>query len=306
MNYGYYPGCSLHSTGAEYDASFRAVSSRLGIALKEVPGWICCGTSPAHSSSHLLATSLPIKNLILAGHAGLKELAVPCAACFSRFKAAIFEVGGDKKLKREVEDVIGSPFTNSVGVIHPLEMIDKIEPQIIKENTKKDLSELKIVCYYGCLLTRPPKVAQFDDCEYPMSMDRILKKCGVDVLDWSYKTDCCGATFSLTETNAVIDLTYKILENAKAVGASAVAVACPLCHANLDTRQAEVEAKYNVRFDIPILYFTQVLGLAFGLEPRDLGLNKHIVSPERLLGKIVDSGQRTDSRGKNGNCTTNG
>lgn len=283
MNYGYYPGCSLHSTGAEYDASFRAVSALLGITLKEVPDWICCGTSPAHSSSHLLATSLPVKNLLLTRKAGLKEITVPCAACFSRFKTALFEIDRDSKLKKEVEDVVGSRFTNSIGIIHPLEVIDKLGPEIIKQNTKKNLSGLKMVCYYGCLLTRPPKVTLFDSCEYPMSMDRVITKCGVNVLDWSYKTDCCGATFSLTETDAVIDLTYKILENAKAVGADAIAVACPLCHANLDTRQAEVEAKYGTRFDIPILYFTQVIGLAFGVDPKKLGLGKHLVSTESVV-----------------------
>lgn len=289
--YGYYPGCSLHSTGAEYDLSFRVVCEKLNLKLSEVPNWICCGTSPAHSSSHLLASSLPIKNLMLAEQAGLKELAVPCAACFSRFKIALHEIESDPKLGKDVEDVIGNKFKGATKVLHPLEIIDKIDPATIKKNITKNLSGLKVVCYYGCLLTRPPKAMAFsagggDNHEYPMSMDRILKKLGVNVLDWSYKTDCCGATFTLTETDAVLTLSNKILENAKAVGADAIVVACPLCHANLDTRQAEIETKYKTKYGIPILYFTQVLGLAFGVEPKKLGLHKHLVNPDRVLEKV--------------------
>jgi heterodisulfide reductase subunit B len=286
MKYGYYPGCSLHSTGAEYDHSFKAVCTHLGIELEEVPGWVCCGTSPAHASSHLLATALPIKNLALAEYAGLSEIAVPCAACFSRFKTALYETNQDAKLSEEVKEIIGSAYQNKIKVLHPLEVFDKLDAKTIKENVKKNISGMKVVCYYGCLLTRPPKAMHFDDVEYPMSMDRVLEKCGATVLDWSYKTDCCGATFSLTETDAVLKLTNKILENAKAVGANAIAVACPLCHANLDTRQAEIEEKYQVQYGIPILYFTQAMGLAFGLEPKALGMNKHLVPTEPVLVSI--------------------
>lgn len=284
--YGYYPGCSLHSTASEYDISFRAVAPMLGMELKEVPGWVCCGTSPAHASSHLLAVALPIKNLSMAENAGYPEIAVPCAACFSRFKIALHETSQKPKLMDEVKEIIGSPFQGKVKVLHPLEIINKIDPKTIKESVKKDMAGLKVACYYGCLLTRPPKAVLFDDCEYPMSMDQIMDKCGATVLDWSYKTDCCGATFALTETDAVLNLTNKIMENAKAVGANAIAVACPLCHANLDTRQAEIEVKYQKQYDLPILYFTQIMGLAFGIESAKLGLAKHLVPTEPALANI--------------------
>jgi len=286
VRYGYYPGCSLHSTGSEYDHSFKAVCEKLGIELEEVPGWVCCGTSPAHASSHLLAVALPIKNLALAEYASINEVAVPCAACFSRFKVSLHEIQEDHKLNEEVKEIIGSAFQNKVKVIHPLEVFDRLEPKVIKESITKDLAAMKVVCYYGCLLTRPPKAMVFDEPEYPMSMDRVLERCGATVLDWSYKTDCCGATFALTETDAVLTLTQKILENAKAVGANAIAVACPLCHTNLDTRQTEIEAKYQTQYGIPILYFTQVMGLAFGLEPKKLGMFKHLVPTEPVLATI--------------------
>ena len=127
---------------------------------------------------------------------------------------------------------------------------------------------------------------QFDECEYPMSMDQILRSLGIATVDWSYKTDCCGGAFSLTETDIVLTLTRSILEEAKAVGANAIAVACPLCHANLDTRQVEIEQKYDARYGLPIFYFTQLMGLAFGIPPDKLGLHKHFVATEELLREI--------------------
>jgi heterodisulfide reductase subunit B len=274
--YAYYPGCSLHSTGSEYDKSFKLVAKKLGIELEEVPGWICCGTSPAHSSSHLLSIALPVKNLALVESMMSEKVVVPCAACYSRFKFAVYEMNQDKKLAEDVKEVIGSSFQNKVKVLHPLEIISTLPAQVLRGSVKEKFNDLKVVCYYGCLLTRPPKVMQFDDVEYPMTMDKILEDIGFDVLDWSYKTDCCGASFALSETDAVLTLTHKILDNAKAVGANAIAVACPLCHANLDTRQTEINAKYNTTYNIPIYYFTQLTGLAFGFNQKELGITKHL------------------------------
>lgn len=277
--YAYYPGCSLHSTGSEYDSSFKLVAKKLGIELEEVPGWVCCGTSPAHSSSHLLSISLPVKNLSLVESMG-KDVVVPCAACYSRFKFAIYEMDNDKGLAEDVKEVIGSSFQNKVKTLHPLEIFAKIPASVLQDNvlTQKAFGEgLKTVCYYGCLLTRPPKVMQFaDDVEYPMTMDKVLENVGCEVLDWSYKTDCCGASFALSETDAVLTLTQKILKNAKEVGAQGIAVACPLCHANLDTRQTDINTKYNTDYNIPIYYFTQLMGLAFGYTNKELGINKHL------------------------------
>lgn len=297
MKIGYYPGCSLHSTGAEYDVSFRAVCEQLDIQLEEVPDWLCRGTSPAHSTSKLLSLALPIKNLALAEAADQTEVVVPCAACFSRFKIALHETADDEKLSEEIKEVISSPFKRSVKILHPLEIFVRMDPKALKEKVKQDLSHLKVVCYYGCLLTRPPRAMQFakrsgvptdvgDDCEYPMTMDRVLDAMGIPVLDWSYKTDCCGGSFALSETDVVLPLTQKISENAKALGANVISVACPLCQTNLDTRQTEIEEKYQTQYGIPIFYFTQLMGLAFGLAPDELGVSKHLVSTEAVLSSM--------------------
>jgi len=283
LSYAYYPGCSLHSTGSEYDVSFRAVCEKLSVGLKEIEGWVCCGTSPAHCTSKLLSLALPFKNLCLAEKMGMSSIVAPCAACFARLKGAIHAVGEKPELEEKIADAIGEQLPTSVNVVHPLEIFSNGVD--VADAVTQELSELKVACYYGCLLTRPAKVMQFDEAEYPTSMDNLLRAVGVTTLDWSYKTDCCGGALSLTETDVVLKLTRDILDDAKAVGANAIAVACPLCHANLDTRQEEIEQKYETQYGMPIFYFTQLMALAFGVPPGELGLKKHFVAAEGLLSQ---------------------
>jgi heterodisulfide reductase subunit B len=282
--YAYYPGCSLHSTGAEYDVSFRAVCEKLGIDIKEIKGWICCGTSPAHCTSRLLSLALPFENLCLAEKMGMTDLVAPCAACFARLRTAIYEANEDPEIAGQISEALDKPLPKSVNVLSPLEIFSNREG--IAEAVTRQLHELKVVCYYGCLLTRPSKVMQFDECEYPMAMDELLRSLGITTLDWSYKTDCCGGALAMTRTDVVLKLTHDILEEAKAIGANAIAVACPLCHVNLDTRQVEVEREYGAQYGLPIFYFTQLMALAFGTPPDKLGLQKHFVSADELLSGV--------------------
>ena len=287
MKYAYYPGCSLHSTAKEYDTSLRLVCEKVGIELEEVKSWICCGSSWAHPTSKLLSLALPLKNLAEIEKSGFSEVIVPCVECFSRFKAALYEIADEPKLAAEVEGIIEHKFKDETKVYHPLDILSgDTKLSKLTELTKNDLSELKVVCYYGCLLTRPPKVTQFDDCEYPQSMDKILHAVGVPTLDWSYKTDCCGASFALTRTDIVLKLSHDILEGAKSVGADAIVVACPMCHSNLDTREEEIEEKYQVAYHLPIIYFTQLLGLAFDIPAEKLLLKSHLVDTEDVLEKV--------------------
>jgi heterodisulfide reductase subunit B len=282
MKFGYFPGCSLHSTAVEYDESFRAVAERLGMTLEEIKDWICCGSSPAHVASHLLSVALPIHNLMLAESAGYSQVAVPCAACYSRFKKAIHEMEENPRLAKDVEDVIEGRFERKSRPLHPLEILSARLDDLTSAVVRKP-PNIRVACYYGCLLVRPPEVMAFDECEYPMSMDNVLRAVGYETIDWSSKTDCCGASLTLSQTDVVLDLTHDILEEAKALRADAIAVACTICHLNLDSRQSEVEAKYATRYRIPVLYFTQLVGLALGIEPKKLGIHRHLVNPLPLL-----------------------
>lgn len=282
--YAYYPGCSLHSTGSEYDVSFRAVCEKLGIEIQEIKDWICCGTSPAHCTSRLLSLALPYQNICLAEKMGMTDIVAPCAACFARLKTAMHEAAEDPKVAGQIQEVLDMPLPESMNVVSPLEIF--CDGVSLAEAVTRPLPELKVACYYGCLLTRPSKIMQFDECEYPMAMDNLLRSMGITTLDWSYKTECCGGALAMTRTDVVLKLTHDILEEAVAVGANAIAVACPLCHVNLDTRQEEVEKEYNVRYGLPIFYFTQLMALAFGIGADKLGLKKHFVSADELLAGI--------------------
>ncbi|MFQ6033609.1 MAG: CoB--CoM heterodisulfide reductase iron-sulfur subunit B family protein, partial [Candidatus Bipolaricaulia bacterium] len=211
-------------------------------------------------------------------------MTVPCASCFSRFRNALHEVDQDPKLRKRIAEAVDYDFSKGPKVDSLLTtMTDRVGYDRIRQAVTKPLAGLKVVSYYGCLLTRPPEVTGEEHYEYPTNMDRLMEALGAESLDWSYKTECCGSSLSLTQLPIALEMSRKILENAKEVGAEAIVVACPLCHANLDLRQRQIAEGTHEEFDLPILYFTQVMGLAFGLEPRRLGLEKHFVDPLPLL-----------------------
>ncbi len=282
MSYAYFPGCSLHATGIDYDESTRAVARALDVELLEVPDWSCCGSTPAHSTDELLAAALPARNLIAAKTVA-QEMVVCCSACFSRFKFAQKHIEEKEGLRARVAEMMPVEEIRDMKVRHLIDvLVHDVGLEKVAEAKQRDL-DLKVVCYYGCLLTRPPKITEFDDTEDPHYMDDLLEAAGMETIPWPYKTECCGATFSLTRTEIVLRLAGEILQMAKEVGADCISVACPLCHANLDLRQEDVEKECGVKYRIPVFYFTQLLGLAFGLDKGELGIGRAMVSPEKLL-----------------------
>ncbi len=282
LKYAYYPGCSLHATAVDYNESTLAVAEALGIEMEEVPNWSCCGSTPAHCTDELLATALPAKNLIAAKSIA-EEMIVCCAACFSRFKFAQKHLKEKDTLRAKVAEMMPVEEAESVKVRHLIDvLVQDVGLEKVAERKQRDLG-LKVACYYGCLLTRPPKVTCFDDAEDPHFMDDLLRAAGMKTVDWPYKTECCGATFSLTQTEIVLRLSADILQMAKEAEVDCISVACPLCHANLDMRQEDIAKKMGVKYDIPIFYFTQLLGMAFGLEGNKLGIGRSLVSCKKLL-----------------------
>jgi len=276
----YYPGCSLHSTAAEYDQTVRAVAQALDLELVEPPGWICCGSSPAHSTDHLLATVLPMRTLATVEQMGLDTVTAPCSACFARMKTAAHTVAHDGHMAQEVEAQIGYAYRGTVTVQHLLDtLVDRVGLDKIEAGVKKPLTGLKVACYYGCLVTRPPQITQAEHPEYPMKMDYLVRALGAEPIHWSYKTDCCGGALSLTQTPLALEMTRKILQNAHDCGADVIAAVCPLCHVNLDARQGQI----GLEFQMPILYVTQLMSLALGLEPKLAALDKNMVPPEPVL-----------------------
>jgi len=284
----YFPGCSLHGTSKEYDLSTKAVFNKLGVSLHEPEGWGCCGTTPTHSTDHFLSTLLPMKNIALIKEEGLDNVTTPCPSCFLRMRVALKETKEDKDLRERVSKEIPNLSYNGMKVEHLLNTVtEKIGYQQVASKVIHPLKGLKVVCYYGCIITRPPKITEVKDFEYPTNMDRLMKVLGITSLDWSYKTRCCGVSLGITQLPIALELSRKILKNAKGVGADAIVVACPLCHVNLDARQKQIEEEYKEEFNLPIIYFTQLMGLAFGLKSEGLGLDKHFVDPLPLLNRIA-------------------
>jgi heterodisulfide reductase subunit B len=286
MRFAYFPGCSLSSSGYDYNLSFRFVAQALGIDLVEVKDWVCCGASSAHAVSRLLSIALPVLNLSHAEKDGFTKLIAPCLACLSRFKTANVELEHDTSLREKIHQIFDSNYQGKVRVYHPLEVFLEMGLDKIQARVQKKLTGLNIACYYGCILTRPPKIAQFDNAEDPQSMDSIVSILGATPISWSFKTECCGTSMTLTHSDIVLKLSNDILREAKEAGANAIAVCCPLCQANLDGRQRQIEEAYNIRYGIPILYITQLMGLAFGAFPKEVGIQKLITSPCEALGSV--------------------
>lgn len=284
MKYGYFPGCSLEGLSTAYDLSVRSLFEQLNVTFEDLPDWICCGTLVTSSVSSLLGLATPLWNIAQAKKAGYDRLVTPCSACLYHFKSAAKQVQEKPDILVDVETILGLPLSNSPPAIHPLELLstDLFESRI-KTLVKRDLFNLKLVSYYGCHISRPASVMQFDDPENPQSMDRLLGWAGVQVLDWSGKVNCCGAHISVVKPEIMVDLCAKLFENALEAGADAIVVACPMCHANLDTRQDLIGDQLGYSLDMPVLYFSQILGYAIGLEPERLGFNKHIINPLPLM-----------------------
>lgn len=287
MTLAYYPGCSLHKSSGEFDVATRNMLGVLGVEYREVPDWTCCGSTPAHMMDHLLAQSLAARNLRQAATVG-DELLAPCPSCYQREKNAELEIHENDAFRAEVNEVLDEPYTGRVKCYSLPEYLMKfVGEEKIASLVKTDLSQLKVVPYYGCLLARPLDLVGDVDQEQPMAMDLLLQAAGADVKWWNYKTECCGASVGMPKSEIQRKLSGKVLEQAVAAGADAIVVCCPLCHVNLDLKQAQVNKALGTDYKVPILYLPQVLGLALGLSEKDVQLNKNIVDPRPLLKRAV-------------------
>jgi len=286
MKIGYYPGCSLHATAREFDMSLKAIAPPLGIELSEIDDWSCCGATSAHATNHLLALTLAARNLALAEEQGHKTLVAPCAACYSRLATAHHEIAEDAALGSKVSGIIDrASFRNTVKVQSIAEVLRDGEAAI-KEKATRKLAGLKVACYYGCLLVRPAAVTGFDDVEMPSSMETAVAACGATAVDWRMKLECCGGGFSMSRTASVLRLGRAIIDDARAAGAHAIAVACPMCHSNLDFRQSAMSRGDDGK-EMPILFITQLVGLGIGIAPEELGLKRHFVDTAPVMQQIA-------------------
>jgi heterodisulfide reductase subunit B len=286
MRYAYYPGCSAESTARDMHQSTLAVAKALGIDLVEPKGWTCCGATAGHQTDRLLAVSLPAANLSKVQDLKL-DMMVNCAACYSRMKVANHEITAHPSIRKGVREALDRDYDGSVKVRHLLEvLLEDVGLPAIKRAVKRPLNGLKVACYYGCLLVRPPKVLKFDDAENPTSLDRLVTAMGGTSLEWPSKVECCGGGLSLSRTDVVVELTGSIIEMAASVGADCIAVSCPMCQVNLDLRQQDINKLTGKNYQIPIVYITQLLGLCLGIGSGDLGFEKLMVPATNVLKKV--------------------
>ncbi len=276
MKYAYYPGCTQESTAEEFGLSSEAVCQALGIELEEIPDWNCCGASSGHFVDEELAHALPARNLAIAEKQGL-DTAIVCAACYLRLRATRQKARESSEFRQKLADKTGLAYEARHDVKHLLDIIvNDLGLEEVKKKVTKPLKGLRLAPYYGCYLVRPPKVVGFDDPENPVAMDRLMEALGAQALDWGAKVDCCGGSLILSKEEVAMNLLGGVIEKAREVEADGIVVACPMCHANLDMRQSGPDK-------MPVLYFTELIGLALGISEAGAWFKKHMVSPIKLL-----------------------
>jgi len=273
-----YPGCSLEGTACSFAASLNYVLGALGIECRELQDWNCCGATSAHATDVALAECLALRNLAFAESQGFAELLAPCAACYHRLVSADLKFRDDPALLSERNAQAQLDYRGGVTVRNVLDFLSNtVSPERIGSAVHRPLSGLRVACYYGCLNTRIPEGRRFDDVEYPLSMDRIARALGAETVEWSYKTECCGASLFVTLEASCKRLVSRILNDAAARGADCIAVACPLCHNNLDMKQEELKQSGHIPERVPIVFISQLMGLAFGADERQVQIERSFV-----------------------------
>lgn len=285
MKIGYYPGCSANGTGKEYDISLKKVLELLDVQLEELNDWSCCGATSAHATNHLLSVALPARNLIIAKHQKLSEVVAPCAACYNRLIVTQHELETNPLLEKQTSELLGESIGDEISILNIVELFERIGKEKIVEKKKNDLKGIKAACYYGCLLVRPFEITRFDDAEQPSSIEKIISATGAETIDWNYKIECCGGAHSFAHKEIVVDLSRKIIDDAKLHCADVIVVACPMCHSNLDMRQRAMKDHQ----EMPILYLTELIGLSLGIQPKELGIDLHFISSDSMLEKMKTS-----------------
>lgn len=286
---GFYPGCSLQGSSREFNESLGAVAEKLGVELEDVPDWNCCGATAAHNLNRALSLSLPARILAQAEKAEMAEFVVPCSACYNRLVMTRRELQESAALKAEICDIIEMELALTAVPLNVIDALDRALDGSALESLVVEPFDYKVACYYGCLMVRPPKVMQFDQPEDPMTMDRMMLQIGATPIDWAFKVECCGAGLSVSRTDLVAKLCKPIVVDAVKRGAEALIVACPMCQSNLDMRRSALKGMSEAEARIPVLYLTQAIGMALGIDRKELGLNRHLVPvtlPKRAAAAV--------------------
>jgi heterodisulfide reductase subunit B len=288
MEVAYFPGCSLHSSSELYDVQCKTVLPKLDIALREIADWNCCGATSAAKINDFLALALPARNLGIADATGLAEIMIPCSSCYSRTLVAKERLAADPQLAAEINAELGAKVTGRIKVSSILEvLLPKVRSGEIAKKVRKKLAGLKPAAYYGCLLTRfPSAVPVPDSVENPQGMEIVCRALGAEPIEWGLKTDCCGASATVNDTDQALLLMAKIMKDAIARGANCFVATCPMCQLNLDAYQQQVREKHGIRERLPVYLITELLGIALGMNPVELQIDRHLEESVGLLKEL--------------------
>ncbi len=294
MKYAYFPGCSIHASAKEYAMAANAVNKLLDVELVEIPDWNCCGAIDAvYAYNPLMSISLSARNLALAESMKM-DVVTLCSACFFTLSRANNMLRDNADMKNRVDKAIndaGLKYEGAVKIRHYMDvLVNDVGFDKIHENVKVPLKGLKVAPYYGCLIVRPTGIKRFDDPEHPASMDKVIEALGAEAVDYPDKTRCCGASLAITDEKVMLEMTKAPLLTAKNAQADCIVTPCPMCHFNLDAKQKDVESHFHIDIGLPVLYITQLIGLAFGIPPKELGLHRNIVSPNKIYEKLKVAG----------------
>lgn len=284
--YTFYPGCSLDATGVGYRKSTEAVAEELGIKLIELEDWNCCGATAYMSVRELLSFAIASRNLAMAEPLG-RDLVTPCSACYLVLNKTNHYLEEFPEIKNKIDGIlsdVGLEYKGTLRVRHLFEvLITDIGLEEIRESVRRELNGMKVASYYGCQLVRP--YGLYEHKEFPENMEELVEVLGGEAVDYPMKVKCCGASLIGSAPDIALVLIRDLLKCAKDVGADCIITPCPLCQFNLDVYQDKISKKYNEEYKIPILYFTQLLGLALGVSPGRLGFEHSIVPVEPLLAR---------------------
>jgi heterodisulfide reductase subunit B len=288
--YSYFPGCSLAATAVAYGLSVEAVSKILGIELAELEEWTCCGSTPYSCFDELESVCIAGRNLALAEKTGL-DLVTPCSACYSTLKRADSHLKAYPQLRSQVSEIFeatGLEYQGKVKVRHLVDvLLNDVRPEEIEAEVSVPLEGLRVAPYYGCQIVRPD--SSLDDPEYPQSLTRLIATLGAEVTPFPLRSRCCGGTLIISETDVALEMMRDLLESAQTNGAECIVTVCPLCQTNLDVYQGMVNSRFKTSYNLPVLFLTQLLGMAFGIEPQALGLDRNVVSPGKVLAQHVSA-----------------
>ena len=288
MRYAYYPGCSLERSAASYHKSSIAVADQLGLALQEIDDWNCCGATEYFAVNQLPAYALVARNLALVPD-DLNQMVAPCSACYVNLKKTAKYMGKYPKLASQLNEALAAGGlgydAGRLNVRHLLDVVvNDVGYDTIAQGVVRPLSGLRVAPYYGCLIVRPE--TGFDNPEHPTSLDRLLRALGAEVVDYPLKAQCCGGHMTQISDKVAYELIRRLLHNAAEYRADVIACVCPMCQLNLDAYQVNVNRHYGTDYGIPIVYFTQLMALAFGMSAREAGLGSEIISAHPALTKI--------------------